>query len=413
MSSSLPDWLSQAASPSYLTRVLTSLDEREVIRDNARSTSRRTLPSPSTRRQLLPSFHSNQPLKGLVAHYSVTIGCQPENALRNRYYQLEPYNRTRVLVPGGQGSDGRYLNANWVLERFGHKLWVATQAPLPSTAHAFLSLLLQPLVLPPELSPSTSPALPSSQSRIRTVVQLTQNFESGRRKAHAYFPSEVGKSLVITPEEGCSMPALKVTLLGTCSFSEAHCIQSTVSIVPINLPTSSSSPSNQELEAAAGTLHENHGEEIDSQRVVFQHMLYASWPDHGVPSKEDQASILAFVRLVHSVNRDTSNVSQSGSVGLDSDPPIIVGCSAGIGRTGSFIAISSLLRHLRQLPGSTSQSQTSTLSPSPLGPLPQMHAQDLVAQEVDSLREQRPGMVQRNEQVLFIYEALVIALSGV
>jgi protein-tyrosine phosphatase len=30
----------------------------------------------------------------------------------------------------------------------------------------------------------------------------------------------------------------------------------------------------------------------------------------------------------------------------------------------------------------------------------------MVAQEVDSLREQRPGMVQREEQILLIYELL-------
>ena len=46
---------------------------------------------------------------------------------------------------------------------------------------------------------------------------------------------------------------------------------------------------------------------------------------------------------------------------------------------------------------------------SPLGPLPEELQGDMVAQEIDSLREQRPGMVQRDDQVVMIYETLIAA----
>ncbi|KAK2461520.1 hypothetical protein APHAL10511_005983 [Amanita phalloides] len=387
----IPGWLSAAGSVQYLSFVLRSLTEREAIRDNARALSRRHVSSPNRRGM---SFNPTQ-RKGLHVHYSVSVGCQPENALRNRYYQLEPYDRSRVVVVAGQGSERRYVNASWILERAGHKWWIATQAPLPSTAHAFLSLIAQPSArlatgFEIQIDPQAqSPFL----SRVRTVVQLTQNFEGGRRKAHAYFPSDIGKSLVITPEEGCTTPAFQVTLLESRSFPEAHCIQSTVSVVPVDA-------------ASEGTSKPDDGEN-DSRQVVFRHMLYTSWPDHGVPSREDQASIIAFAQLVDAVNRDT----QSGDAN-DSDPPVIVGCSAGVGRTGSFIALSSLLRSLGRLPDASFPMSISSLPPSPLGPLPTRLADDLVAQEVDFLREQRPRMVERDEQVLFIYEALASALGA-
>lgn len=384
----MPDWLSAATSASYLGFAIRTLAGREAIRDKARSLSRQA----SANRGANPSK-----LEELSTHYSVRVGCGPENAPRNRYYQLEAYDRTRV-VASGQGLDGRYLNASWVLERYGHKWWIATQAPLPSTIYAFLSLIVHASPRPtPEFMIRADPQIRLPfQSRIRTVVQLTQNFENGRRKAHEYFPSEVGRSLAITPEEGCTTPAFKVTLLESRSFPEAHCRLSTVSIVPVN---------GQGTAAKEAPLADDGNPETG--RVVFQHMLYTSWPDHGVPDKEEQPSLIAFARLVDSVNRDTTYVTDST---VDPDPPVIVGCSAGIGRTGSFIALSSVLRSLGQLSPASSPTPISSLPPSPLGPLPARLAGDLVAQEVDSLREQRPRMVERDEQALFIYEALAAAL---
>jgi protein-tyrosine phosphatase len=145
-------------------------------------------------------------------------------------------------------------------------------------------------------------------------------------------------------------------------------------------------------------------------------MLYDAWPDHGVPERKDYATLLNFLRLVDLTNKDISSQPHSGD--LDPDPPIIVGCSAGVGRTGSFVALSSLLRvhdlifapctPAVRLVHSPAQP---LLPPSPLGPLPDILRQDLIAHEIDSLREQRPGMVQRKEQILLIYEALTLAFT--
>ncbi|KAF5352192.1 hypothetical protein D9758_009250 [Tetrapyrgos nigripes] len=232
--------------------------------------------------------------------------------------------------------------------------------------------------------------------------------------------------------------------------------------------------------------------------TTFRHLLFYAWPDHGVPEEEDLDGLIRFVGVVDLVNRiplarldvslpssaaDGSGAGIEGDVGnnksggtdlsvggryggrggsstdsadviaggntedendFDPDPPIIINCSAGIGRTGSFIAISSLLRTMGALrpPGasanwSPSSSTHFTSSPfpvssaflaspsaqpslqtsvpsisqlsfitSPLGPLPPPYAQDMVLQEIDSLREQRPGMVQRPEQAVLVYRVL-------
>ncbi|KAH7927262.1 phosphatases II [Leucogyrophana mollusca] len=360
-----------------------TLGIREQARDKARHISLQQANS-SRAFRAAPSV---APTSDLTSHYSILAGYHPDHYYANRYGDIAPYDRTRVIVGGAggtKGDEGRYFNASWVRELFGGKLWIATQAPLPSTAHAFLSVIAQPAArLPPDIHPPSG----NASGRVRTVVQLTQNFESGRQKAHAYFPSVPGQSIVTQPEPGCFAPPLKVTLLESRTIGASRCLQSKVSVVP------TSSPNGQHLEP-----------------VVFTHMLYGAWPDHGVPQPEDEASLLSFLRLVDCVNKDTST-------DRDPDPPIMVNCSAGVGRTGSFIALSSLLRAYHLISNSTTPLLTtptppSPLPPSPLGSLPNDLRDDLIAQEIDALREQRPGMVQREEQIRLIYSILIQAFVG-
>lgn len=423
-----PSWLEVATcSDKHINNVLRVLAARESRRYAARAISQQRPLDPSESipilkpRSALASFLRREPdvQPHHVEHYSVAAGVHEDNRGMNRYLDIIPYDRTRLVVqedkdhPQEQPGTlhGRYLNANWVMERFGHKWWIATQAPLRNTAHAFLSVMLQPIVRPPHADPPQS-----KTSRIRTVVQLTLNFESGRKKADPYFPSEVGKSLLVPPEEGCSMPALKVTTLDQREFKKAHCVQSTVSISPYHHPAQRTSKESRRR--GSGQTDQDHSGGADVGEVIFRHLLYLSWPDHGVPEPEDRDSLLEFIKLVDHINRDKSHCSIHFPASpdhvcpeLDPDPPIIVGCSAGVGRTGSLIALSSLLRNYGFLLPAQSTAAT-IIHDSPLGPLPNDLKDDLVLQEIDSLREQRPGMVQRNEQTLLIYEVLSDAFAN-
>lgn len=370
----VPSWLQKAYNQDHISDVWRILADRER--------SRRSRPLSASRRDHLPRRSDIAPtgahLPNATDYYSAALGSSPENNFCNRYIDIIPYDRTRV------DAGGRYFNANWVRELAGGRWAIATQAPLPHTAHEFLSFMAG---IHPPFGPPGEPAL--RFARVRTVVQLTRNVESGRQKADPYFPREPGDSWVISPPQSASgLPPLRVTLVKSEAFESAQCVGSTVSVVPV----------------IAG---------VSPSPLTFHHLSYAAWPDHGIPDPEHRAGLLNFIKLADQKNKDPRGLEATA----DAEPPIMVHCSAGIGRTGSFIALSSLLRSNGLLPPPASQPvERSPLRPPPppqsqLGPLPERIGWDEIAQELDSLREQRPGMVQRPEQALLVYEGLVTAFT--
>lgn len=103
------------------------------------------------------------------------------------------------------------------------------------------------------------------------------------------------------------------------------------------------------------------------EREVF-HMQYVRWPDQGIPM-----SSAPLMEVIHSLGRSNASVRT----------PIIVHCSGGVGRTGVFITFHVALA------------------------LFQMEQPISIPKIVQYLKFCRSGMVQRKDQYLFTYYAVL------
>ena len=65
--------------------------------------------------------------------------------------------------------------------------------------------------------------------------------------------------------------------------------------------------------------------------LTVTHWHFLGWPDHGVP--QFATSLISFIRQVRKAHRKGG-------------PPMLVHCSAGVGRTGAFIMLDSMLEKL-------------------------------------------------------------------
>lgn len=105
----------------------------------------------------------------------------------------------------------------------------------------------------------------------------------------------------------------------------------------------------------------------DVRRVI--HYNYMAWPDHGVPTADTTDTILQFVQLVRQQTAERPG-------------PIVVHCSAGVGRTGTFIALDRLMQHIQE------------------------HEYVDILGLVAEMRTYRTSMVQTEEQYIFIHRCV-------
>ncbi|XP_061921293.1 receptor-type tyrosine-protein phosphatase S-like isoform X27 [Entelurus aequoreus] len=109
-----------------------------------------------------------------------------------------------------------------------------------------------------------------------------------------------------------------------------------------------------------------------SEKREVRQFQFTAWPDHGVP--EHPTPFLAFLRRVKACNPPDAG-------------PMVVHCSAGVGRTGCFIVIDAMMERIKH-----------------------EKTADIYG-HVTLMRAQRNYMVQTEDQYVFIHDALQEAVN--
>lgn len=193
---------------------------------------------------------------------------------------------------------------------------------------------------------TTSPAV---------IVMLTQTHEASREKCYPYYPQSL------------EAPTLRLN---------AHDEYDDNFIHELHLATLED---DHEARAQIRKLHmtPDGGADADADSRTIWHLLFGGWPDFLVPEGADRAALLRLITLSRQKNADNAT------------NPRIVHCSAGVGRSGTFIALDWLLQELAD--GSLDEVSD---------------AEDPVFAVVSTLREQRMMMVQSEPQLAFIYDVV-------
>lgn len=359
------------------------------------------------------------------------ISRTPVTAHRNRYANVQPWDAARVkLYPAIGGSD--YINASPIVLQSrrhnakttdntttpqgsdpalseGSSRYIATQGPKAGQFFHFWQMVMQ-----------------ETSGDVGVVIMLTRLSEGNREKCAQYYPAqESNPTMVISSHDakeirqGSSDDDDGKSFLNSPDTRTTTDITLTVTPPPEgqqgNPPPGGSDEQTRRLLTI--TLLSSRYDpaircevrelqlEMDDQRKIIHHYLFNGWPDFGKPEADERVALLELSKISRSIAKES---------------PRFVHCSAGVGRTGTWIALDFLLQELEtgQLLES-SQKSTSSQGPGhisgatwgrsgpPKAATPDPNDQeDLIAETVNSLREQRMMMVMNELQYSFIYEVL-------
>uniref|UniRef100_A0A4W3J8K6 Tyrosine-protein phosphatase non-receptor type n=1 Tax=Callorhinchus milii TaxID=7868 RepID=A0A4W3J8K6_CALMI len=253
--------------------------------------------------------------------YSRKDGQKQENKNKNRYKNILPFDHTRVVLDDG---DMNEPGSDYINANF--ILRREAESRCPKKKYIATQGCLQNTV--------NDFWRMVFQENSRVIVMTTKEVERGKSKCVKYWPEEMSlkeyggmrvRNVRENPAHDYILRELKLSKVGQGNM----------------------------------------------ERTVWQYH-FKSWPDHGVPS--DPGGVLDFLE---EVNLKQESIAEAG--------PVVVHCSAGIGRTGTFIVIDILIDIIREKG---------------------VDCDIDVPKSIQMVRSQRSGMVQTEAQYRFIYMAV-------
>lgn len=261
----------------------------------------------------------------------------PGHTMKDRYKTILPNPESRVVLSSPEEEMGpdRYINANFIRGfRGAPRAYIATQGPMLHTISDFWDMVWQ------------------EGSRI--IVMVTR-LKENNEKCEVYWP-QLRDRLGEEEEEDGDEEEAETSRFGRFVLRV------------------------KDVRERNGFTVTDVEVQLLSERRVVRHFWFTSWPDHHIP--QCIAPLLRLVEEVETYSGSLAPPTGSQPITASGPGPIVVHCSAGIGRTGCFIASSIGCQQLRE------------------------SAQVDILEIVCQLRLDRGGMIQTPEQYQFLYSTL-------
>lgn len=285
------------------------------------------------------------------SRWSLGVSVLEKNDARNRYVNIMPYERNRVkLAVRDHSRQNDYINASYVKvdvpeQSVNPGYYIATQGPTKKTWQQFWQMCYN--------------ECPHGDI---VVVMVTPLVEYNREKCYKYWPSEGDTPLVsskLQSPSGLDMDVSEFREELTISYIDSERVEDFYTYTKLCIRSASTKK----------TVH---------------HFYFDQWRDMSKP--EEIVPIMKLSEHSHGLNSKGN--------------PIIVHCSAGVGRSGTFIALDHLIHDTKDFQN-ISEYPTLQARRKPN----KDYKRDLIEQIVLQLRSQRMKMVQMKDQYIFIYHA--------
>ncbi|WLF78842.1 tyrosine protein phosphatase 1 [Lodderomyces elongisporus] len=302
----------------------------------------------------LNELESNRIIEGLNdidSIWTLLAAMKKSNKSRNRYSNVSPYDASRVILPVTDANAfSDYINASYMKLHCGEGTlslrndYIACQGPLPNTRNHFWAMCFH------------QSELQGNDTVI--IAMVTPLIEQGMTKCDKYWPEqgETWDFTNINTQDGIIYRDLTIT-----SISET--------------PDPHQDYLLTELELTSG-----------SKTKKVYHFYYYKWSDARVPpSTKPLANLSKHILEVKQMEPESNQ------------PVPIVHCSAGVGRSGTFMVYDHLFKNKELFRELLDR---------------KLRHKDLIYKTVSQLRAKRMMMVQTVYQYQFLYDVAKAIYEG-
>lgn len=268
--------------------------------------------------------------------------CRLQNAYPLTMSPRRQYEHTRVHLQEHSPNATDYVNASHLSLRTSSKRFIASQGPLPATFRDFWQMC--------------------EQEHVGVIVMLTNLQEGGRDKCGRYWVEQHGGEwdVQVEGDSAHEEEARAAFVPATPAAAQANApphggdpaagggFFSAFDAAKTAAPVKAPEPARDTTIRRTITVQRRKGMPANTTAPSrkIRHIQYRAWPDFDIPA--DPSDVVSLVDEVDAAQRDyMREIGWNPAEHEGQEPPILAHCSAGVGRTGVFIMVSSLLDKFR------------------------------------------------------------------